>query len=543
MSIAPLATSPQWLPNKSVLSVLGAALGPLPGGTQTKAERSVQQEAANERHPSFAALLNAVGLREAAWLLPISSLSSGERELAALAYALSPGMMSPPPQGELPLTLVVVDELTSAMDYCAAHATAVGLAAYMREHPQLRLLAAGVRDDLRVSLRPSWAYDVKSGRMELFAVAADAAELPVPAPPSPPPAVGDAAAVKALFAPPTVRVVVRSLPPGIKKIDRKLETSGAGALWELFAPLHYLDSDIGTNPTAYIARLDDDDGGINGEPIGFVAVAPAPGRLLADDSRLRYRESRMVIDQNYQGLGIGPRMSPAVAMHVCQHGNGGVLVDSTAAAASSPVAEWRYMVQTSLEALAASRDRDHHNWKRNTPYTTRAKVRPEPKAATLRLTALPPTRAALWPGFPHHRCARGSPGAHDIPSRVRRPGEPRQASRKAAIGHELLWQSRRRQRLRCGACCQGSWLWRLRRCQHTAGAVVQVAACAAAAHAAAARHHAGARGGARHCGRCGWRCAARAGARPGRCSRRRRRAAQSGAPHSLSARSGSRRCV
>ena len=382
ISVAPLATAPQWLPDKSVLSVLGATLGDLPGGTQTADERSVQQEAANERHPSIAVLLNAVGLRETAWLLPFSSLSSGERELAALAYALSPGMKAPPPEGELPLTLVVVDELTSALDCRAAHATAAGVAAYMRAQPRLRLLAAGVRDDLRVSLRPSWAYDVKSGRMELLAdadgaAAADAAPLaPAPAPPLP--AAGDAAALRALFTPPTVRVVVRSLPPGIKKIDRKLETSGAGALWELFAPLHYLDGEIGTNPTAYIARLDDGDGGISGEPIGFVAVAPAPGRLLAGDSRLRLRESRMVVDQNYQGLGIGPRMSPAVALHVCQHGNGGVLVDSAAgeaAAASSPVAAWRYMVQTSLESLAASRDRDHHNWKRREPYTTLGKVR------------------------------------------------------------------------------------------------------------------------------------------------------------------------
>ena len=87
VSVAPLATAPQWSPNKCMLSVLGAALGELPDGTATDEERSARQAVANERYPSIVALLRAVGLRKAAWLLPFSSLSSGERELAALAYA------------------------------------------------------------------------------------------------------------------------------------------------------------------------------------------------------------------------------------------------------------------------------------------------------------------------------------------------------------------------------------------------------------------------------------------------------------------------
>ena len=383
VSIAPLATAPQWSPNKCMLSVLGAALGELPNGTATEEERNARQAVANERYTSIAALLRAVGLRKAAWLLPFSSLSSGERELAALAYALSPAMLPAPPGSELPLTLVVVDELTSALDCCAAHATAVGVAAFVRARPRLRLLAAGVRDALLVSLRPSWAYAVKSGRMVPLADAAAAAALPpAPALPPPPPAADDVVAVKAMFTPPTVSVVVRSLPAGINRNGRELETSGAGALWEhVFRHLHYLDGEIGTNPTSYIARLDDGDGGLHGEPIGFVAVAPSPGRKLASDPRPRNRESRMVIVEQYQGLGIGPRMSPAVALHVCQHGNGGVLVDSTAhaeaAAAGAGDGVCRYMVQTSMESLAASRDRDHHNWKRQEPYTVLSKVRAE----------------------------------------------------------------------------------------------------------------------------------------------------------------------
>lgn len=220
-----------WPADLCVLSHLCLALGPLPDGTTTAATRYARQAAAAARLPRITSVLAAVGLRKDAWQLPFSSLSSGERELAALAYAL----VTP---DETALTLVVADEFTSALDDSTAHATAVRLAAYMRTQPHLRLLVAGVRD-VRDWLRPDWAYDVPAGRLDLFAAGAPAAPAPPASPP--PPGDGDAAAVAALFKPPTVSLVVRRMTEGIQVKNRHLLSNGAGALWEhVFKDQHYL---------------------------------------------------------------------------------------------------------------------------------------------------------------------------------------------------------------------------------------------------------------------------------------------------------------
>jgi ABC-type transport system involved in cytochrome c biogenesis ATPase subunit len=220
-----------WPADLCVLSHLCLALGPLPDGTTTAATRFARQTAAAARLPRVTSALAAAGLRKEAWQLPFSSLSSGEQELAALAYAL----ITP---DETALTLIVADEFTSALDDSTAYATAVRLAAYVRTQPHLRLLVAGVRD-VRDWLRPDWAYDVPAGRLDLFAAGAPAA----PAPPAaqPPPGDGDVAAVAALFKPPTVSIVVRSLPSGIAVKNRHLLSNGSGALWEhVFKNQHYL---------------------------------------------------------------------------------------------------------------------------------------------------------------------------------------------------------------------------------------------------------------------------------------------------------------
>ncbi len=113
---------------------------------------------------------------------------------------------------------------------------------------------------------------------------------------------------------------------------------------------------------------------MDGEPIGFVAVAPSPGKLPDDDDRPRLRESRLVIEQTMQGLGIGPLMSLLVANQVCLYGKNGAAGGHGAAAGGSSglsgagsaagKAPNRYLAVTALESLAGARDRDDKNWKR-----------------------------------------------------------------------------------------------------------------------------------------------------------------------------------
>ena len=49
------------------------------------------------------------------------------------------------------------------------------------------------------------------------------------------------------------------------------------------------------------------------DPLGFSAVLPQPGKKKAGDGRTIFRESRLVVLPDMQGLGIGPRVSDTVA--------------------------------------------------------------------------------------------------------------------------------------------------------------------------------------------------------------------------------------
>ena len=84
-------------------------------------------------------------------------------------------------------------------------------------------------------------------------------------------------------------------------------------LWEtLFKRHHYMSGSLTTNAEAFIARW-------NGLPIGFDAVAPTPGVREAgksyDETANMWRETRVVLLPEYQGVGVGSRLSDAVARH------------------------------------------------------------------------------------------------------------------------------------------------------------------------------------------------------------------------------------
>lgn len=69
------------------------------------------------------------------------------------------------------------------------------------------------------------------------------------------------------------------------------------AVWPFFAPHHYMSDKLPSNVRGWVATLGE-------QLVGFVAVAPMPGPI----PRAR-RESRVVILPDFQGLGIGVRLS------------------------------------------------------------------------------------------------------------------------------------------------------------------------------------------------------------------------------------------
>lgn len=76
------------------------------------------------------------------------------------------------------------------------------------------------------------------------------------------------------------------------------------AVWPYFAPHHYMSDSLPSNVRSWVAIVDDN-------PVGFVAVAPMPGPIPG-----ARRESRVVILPDYQGLGIGVRLSEWAAEYV-----------------------------------------------------------------------------------------------------------------------------------------------------------------------------------------------------------------------------------
>ena len=76
---------------------------------------------------------------------------------------------------------------------------------------------------------------------------------------------------------------------------------------------HYLSHELNTASTVSIARW----GRI---PVGFMATLPRPGTVAQLDSRQLWREHRFVVIPEYQGLGIGTRLSDATGARYLSRG-------------------------------------------------------------------------------------------------------------------------------------------------------------------------------------------------------------------------------
>lgn len=158
----------------------------------------------------------------------------------------------------------VIDEFTSVVNREAARSTAVGVRRLVDKFGLKRVVLATCHYDIIEWLQPDWVFDTATGAM-------------------------------------TPRGSLRARP----KIELVVLPSETKKVWPLFAPHHYLAETC--NPAAYswVAYWD-------GIPVGFAASLAQPGYV-----RNAWRGHRTVILPDYQGLGIGVRLSDAVAqMHI-----------------------------------------------------------------------------------------------------------------------------------------------------------------------------------------------------------------------------------
>lgn len=160
----------------------------------------------------------------------------------------------------------VIDEYTSVVDRNVAKAASAGLARYVRKNGVRGIVLATVHRDIIEYLEPDWIIDTDRG------VWTSGRWLHRP------------------------ELVLKVQPCD-------------GALWSHFAQHHYLSDALNKSARCYMATWD-------GQLVGFVATMSYPSGSVQN----AFREHRLVIHPDYQGLGFGPRLSEAIAQLYIDNG-------------------------------------------------------------------------------------------------------------------------------------------------------------------------------------------------------------------------------
>lgn len=195
--------------------------------------------------------LSAVGLNSVpTWGKPRHVLSNGEGYRADLARRLKSNC--------------VIDEFTSVVNRDVAKSCSTALSKYVKRNNLSNIILATCHEDILEWLEPDWVFNTD-----------------------------------------TLEISRRSLHrPQIQvKVYECSKT-----YWTMFAHHHYLTAEIPPIVDCYLATWDD-------VVIGFSCVICLPGKsppLYEGDERIKYRECRTVILPDFQGLGLGVRLSDAV---------------------------------------------------------------------------------------------------------------------------------------------------------------------------------------------------------------------------------------
>lgn len=83
----------------------------------------------------------------------------------------------------------------------------------------------------------------------------------------------------------------------------------SNAVWQHFAAHHYLSESLNKAAHCYLALW-------NGSVVGFVATLAYPSGTV----KSAFREHRLVVHPDYQGLGIGPKLSELIGQHYLDNG-------------------------------------------------------------------------------------------------------------------------------------------------------------------------------------------------------------------------------
>jgi GNAT superfamily N-acetyltransferase len=160
----------------------------------------------------------------------------------------------------------VLDEFTSVVDRNVAKASSNAMARYIRKNDIKNVTIATCHRDVLEFLEPDWVIDTDRGEWT---------------------------SGRYLQRP---ELVLKILPC-------------SNLLWSYFAKHHYLSESLNKASHNYMALWE-------GQVVGFESIMAYPSGTVQN----AFREHRLVIHPDYQGLGFGPRISEAVARHYVENG-------------------------------------------------------------------------------------------------------------------------------------------------------------------------------------------------------------------------------
>lgn len=155
-----------------------------------------------------------------------------------------------------------VDEFSSVVDRQVAKACSYAVSRFIRAEHLTGVVFASCHNDIIEWLSPDWVLDMRDGSL-------------------------------------TERVLL----PVRKPAEIKIARCGTDQ-WRIFAKHHYLSMALNKSAHCFLATWD-------GEAIGFASALAFPN----GNFKNAYREHRTVILPDYQGLGLGVRLSDRVAEH------------------------------------------------------------------------------------------------------------------------------------------------------------------------------------------------------------------------------------
>ena len=200
--------------------------------------------------------LSAVGLNSVpTWAKPRHVVSNGEGFRADLARKLQSG--------------AVIDEFTSVVNRNVAKSCSSSVAKYIRKQGLSHIVFASCHDDIIDWLEPDWVYNTDTKQLV-------------------------SRGYQRRWVRPTIELSIYRCCRG---------------KWEMFKNHHYLNHTIPTATRCWIAKW-------GKELVGFASSICLPGRipgLYEGDTRKKWRECRTVCLPDFQGIGVGTRLSDTIA--------------------------------------------------------------------------------------------------------------------------------------------------------------------------------------------------------------------------------------